>query len=59
MMSSQNNLASSFRDPSGFMFRRDGTLYRQVNKHYQAEYDKLTQSGLLDRINPAGIINSC
>jgi hypothetical protein len=39
MMSSQNNLASSFRDPSGFMFRRDGTLYRQVNKHYKDEYD--------------------
>jgi ribosomal protein L11 methylase PrmA len=56
MMSSQNNLASSFRDPSGFMFRRDGTLYRQVNMHYQAEYDKLTQAGLLDELTLQGLL---
>jgi ribosomal protein L11 methylase PrmA len=56
MMSSQNNLASSFRDPSGFMFRRDGTLYRQVNKQYQAEYDKLTQAGLLDELTLQGLL---
>jgi ribosomal protein L11 methylase PrmA len=56
MMSSQNNLASSFRDPSGFMFRREGTLYRQVNKHYQDEYDRLTQAGLLDELTLLGIL---
>ena len=56
MMSSQNNLASSFRDPSGFMFRNDGTLYRQVNKHYQDEYDRLTQAGLLDELTLLGIL---
>ena len=29
-----NVLSASFRDPSGFLFRQDGTLYRQVNQTY-------------------------
>lgn len=39
-------LSSSFRDPSGFLFMRDGVLYRQVNKEYEAVYEKLMSSGL-------------
>ncbi len=39
-------LPSSFRDPSGFLFRQDGGLYRQVNQVYRAHYDHLIQSGL-------------
>jgi hypothetical protein len=40
-------LGSSFRDPSGFMFKRqDGTLLRQVNKSYSKDYDALMESGL-------------
>ena len=38
------------------MFRSDGTLYRQVNKHYQAEYDKLVQSGLLAELTTKGYL---
>lgn len=41
-------LASSFRDPSGFLFRRDGTLYRQVNITYREDYDALMTSGLYE-----------
>lgn len=37
---------SSFRDPSGFLFRKEGTLYRQVNRSYEGEYRKLISSGL-------------
>jgi len=37
---------ASFRDPSGFLFRRDGVLYRQVNRSYQEEYELLNSSGL-------------
>ena len=36
----------SFRDPSGFVFERDGTLYRQVNLAYRADYDRQVASGL-------------
>lgn len=39
-------LAASFRDPSGFMFRRDGTLYRQINTCYAQHYDAFMNSGL-------------
>jgi len=37
---------ASFRDPSGFIFSLDGSLYRQVNQSYRADYDHLMASGL-------------
>ncbi|HDR00266.1 MAG TPA: class I SAM-dependent methyltransferase [candidate division WOR-3 bacterium] len=37
---------ASFRDPSGFVFFRDGAVHRQVNHRYRAEYDRLMSSGL-------------
>lgn len=55
-MSSPNNLASSFRDPSGFMFRNHGKLFRQVNLHYREEYDRLMSSGLLAELAGAGLL---
>jgi hypothetical protein len=39
-------LPSSFRDPSGFLFEREGGLYRQVNLVYKDHYDHLLASGL-------------
>jgi len=48
MMSKSEALSSSFRDPSGFLFSRDGELYRQVNQHYQKDYDLLMESGLYE-----------
>ncbi len=42
--------AGSFRDPSGFVFSRDGVLYRQVNPCYQQAYDRLMNSGLYDEL---------
>ncbi len=36
----------SFRDPSGFLFWSEKSLYRQVNHCYQASYDQLMGSGL-------------
>jgi len=45
------NLSGSFRDPSGFMFKHEGKLYRQVNQKYQEEYDLLMNSGLYDQLN--------
>lgn len=42
-------LNSSFRDPSGFLYRNDaGTLLRQVNKIYETDYSQLKQSGLIN-----------
>jgi hypothetical protein len=41
---------SSFRDPSGFVFRANGQVYRQVNKQYAATYDRFMQSGLYEKL---------
>jgi hypothetical protein len=37
---------SSFRDPSGFLFRKDGLIYRQINTNYKENYDHFMSSGL-------------
>jgi ribosomal protein L11 methylase PrmA len=49
-----NRVLSSFRDPSGFLFHRDGLLYRQVNQGYAADYEKLISSGLYESLTKSG-----
>jgi ribosomal protein L11 methylase PrmA len=39
-------LGASYRDPSGFVYTRDGTLYRQVNRVFQASFRAFLDSGL-------------
>lgn len=46
MKKNRGRVKASFRDPSGFLFTRAGKLYRQINHHYQDEYDLLMSSGL-------------
>jgi hypothetical protein len=41
-------LSSSFRDPSGFVYRKDGEVYRQVNPVYKEDYDSFLNSGLYE-----------
>ena len=47
-MNNLERIGASFRDPSGFLFKRDGVLYRQVNTSYRKAYDHLISSGLYD-----------
>lgn len=47
---------ASFRDPGGFLFERDGVLYRQVNLSCRAEYDQLMNSGLYAELISAGLL---
>ncbi len=47
---------ASFRDPSGFLFTHQGDLYRQVNRSYAAEYDRLMGSGLYEKLVKAGLL---
>jgi len=49
---------SSFRDPSGFVFFKGETLYRQVNKAYSDDYDHLMSSGLYDSLASSGLMVS-
>ena len=56
MQMSSEHLAGSFRDPSGFVFRSQGTIYRQVNTCYKGNYDLLMESGLYDELAGAGLL---
>lgn len=50
MRVTQSKHPSSFRDPSGFIFNRNGVLYRQVNVVYREDFDTLHSSGLFDTL---------
>lgn len=45
-MPAKSTVAGSFRDPSGFVFKRGDTIYRQVNLSFKEDYDLLMKSGL-------------
>jgi len=45
-MGRYQTVSSSFRDPSGFLFYENGTIYRQINKSYKENFDHLMNSGL-------------
>lgn len=49
-------IAGSFRDPSGFLFHRDGVLLRQVEVVYREAYDALLGSGLYADLVTAGLL---
>jgi ribosomal protein L11 methylase PrmA len=55
-MKNSTVLGSSFRDPSGFVFEREGVLYRQVNQAYAEQYSRLMQSGLYARLTRDGLL---
>ena len=55
-MKNSVRLAASFRDPNGFIFKRDGVLLRQVNRSYSSEYALLMESGLYSKLTKAGIL---
>ena len=42
--------SASFRDPSGFIFLKGKTVYRQINKVYRDTYDFLIESGLYKKL---------
>jgi len=48
--------ASSFRDPSGFIFLRDKAIYRKINYTYKENYELLLKSGLFDELVNSGLL---
>jgi len=46
----EGNVPGSFRDPAGFLFSRDGIVYRQVNQAGRPDYDLLVASGLCETL---------
>ena len=45
---------ASYRDPAWHVFLRDDAVYRQVNRSYQADYERLMSSGLYDSLTRNG-----
>jgi hypothetical protein len=48
----------SFRDPSGFIFVRNETIYRQVNLSYKENFNYLKNTGLLDSLQKKRLLVS-
>ncbi len=49
-------IPSSFRDPMGFIFFKEGICYRQVNPSYKENYDYLIDSGLYKKLTEAELL---
>lgn len=43
-------LPSSYKDPSGFVFKQEGSYFRQINFSYKENYDFLLKSGLYKKL---------
>ncbi|MGE5373519.1 MAG: SAM-dependent methyltransferase, partial [Bacteroidota bacterium] len=56
IQTNSGQLSASFRDPSGFLFIREGVLYRQVNQKYAQEYARLMESGLYEKLVKARLL---
>lgn len=48
--------SGSFRDPSGFIFIHDSTIYRHVNLIYREHYDHFIASGLYQALVDSGAL---
>ena len=55
-MRTTERIPGSFRDPSGFLFVRDGAVHRQINESYRHHYDLLVGSGLYEHLVRAGLL---
>lgn len=55
-LSDHRRLSSSFRDPSGFIFLKDGVLYRRIHSVYRQQYDTLMHSGLYKELVDGGLL---
>lgn len=53
-MTAAARVAGSFRDPSGFVFSRQGIIHRQIGASYAPQYERLMSSGLYARLVQAG-----
>jgi hypothetical protein len=51
-----SRIEGSFRDPSGHVFRRNGTLYRQINRRSRDDFAALTSSGLYDELTAESLL---
>ncbi len=53
---SRQNISGSFRDPSGFLFCLEESIFRQINLVYKEEYDLLIGSGLYKDLEGSNLL---
>jgi ribosomal protein L11 methylase PrmA len=58
MKTNNSSIPGSFRDPSGFVFYQNDSIYRQVNNIYKDNYDHFMNSGLYKKLVESGLIVS-
>lgn len=56
MIEIKNREKASFRDPAGFIYYKDGAVYRQIKKCYFKQYRHLMNSGLYDELIKLGYL---
>jgi ribosomal protein L11 methylase PrmA len=56
MSADPSRIGSSFRDPSGYLYRREGVLLRQVQERYRPHYEHLKSSGLYAALTAEGLL---
>jgi hypothetical protein len=56
MISTVKHHPSSYRDPSGFIFEKDGALYRQVNIIFKDHFTHFIQSGCYKHLIEKGLL---
>jgi ribosomal protein L11 methylase PrmA len=47
---------SSYRDPSGYIFEKNGALFRQINISFKEHFDHFIQSGCYDQLIKKGLL---
>jgi hypothetical protein len=52
----ENREPSSFRDPSGMVFEKEGRIYRRINAVYMPCYERLMNSGLYTELTKDGYL---
>lgn len=50
MESKEQKVLGSYKDPSGYVFRKDGHLYRRINDSYLNTYHQTRDSGLFQEL---------
>jgi len=50
MLASEQRVMGSYKDPSGYVFQKDGQLYRRINESYLDTYDLVRDSGLFQEL---------
>lgn len=52
----KSKIFGSFKDPDGFIFSKNNTLFRQINNNYKNTYRKLIDSGLYKKLTDSQLL---